>query len=87
MTAPPRDTKVSESWSIGKSSHTLIPSSRRGGEILSIDGGIVTLAGEMKEALYRAPGVGLAAPQVGVSRRLILVDPTAGKEPAGSSWS
>jgi peptide deformylase len=53
----------------------------RAEEILSIDGGIVTLAGEMKEALYRAPGVGLAAPQVGVSRRLILVDPTAGKEP------
>ncbi|HPC48450.1 MAG TPA: peptide deformylase, partial [Deltaproteobacteria bacterium] len=53
----------------------------RASEIDSIDGSIVMLADEMKEAMYRAPGVGLAAPQVGVSRRLILVDPSAGKEP------
>ncbi len=38
------------------------------------------LAGDMLETLYSAPGVGLAAPQVGVNLRLIVVDLTAGQE-------
>jgi peptide deformylase len=45
----------------------------------TIDLEIITLVDEMKEAMYQAPGVGLAAPQVGCTRRLILVDPTAKK--------
>ena len=49
-------------------------------EIDSIDLDVVTLVEDMEEAMYQAPGVGLAAPQVGCARRLILVDPTAGKE-------
>jgi peptide deformylase len=43
-------------------------------EIENIDDRIVRLAGEMAETMYAAPGVGLAAPQVGVSERLIVVD-------------
>lgn len=38
------------------------------------------LAEDMKETMYDAPGVGLAAPQVGHSIRLIVVDPTGGEE-------
>lgn len=38
------------------------------------------LIADMRETLYAAPGVGLAAPQVGESLRLIVVDPTAGAE-------
>ncbi|HOJ14624.1 MAG TPA: peptide deformylase [Deltaproteobacteria bacterium] len=53
----------------------------RASEIRSIDALVVTLAEDMRETMYLAPGVGLAAPQVGVSSRLIVVDPTAGKEP------
>lgn len=53
----------------------------RAQEIDNIDLDIVTLAQDMEEAMYKAPGVGLAAPQVGSPKRLILVDPTAGKEP------
>lgn len=34
----------------------------------------VRLIGDMVETMYRAPGVGLAAPQVGVSRRIIVLD-------------
>ncbi|HVN72586.1 MAG TPA: peptide deformylase [Desulfomonilia bacterium] len=45
-----------------------------------IDLDIMTLVDDMKDAMYNAPGVGLAAPQVGCSKRLILVDPTAKKE-------
>jgi peptide deformylase len=40
----------------------------------NIDERIARLAGEMAETMYAAPGVGLAAPQVGVSERLIVVD-------------
>ncbi len=46
----------------------------------NIDLDVVTLAEEMADTMYQAPGVGLAAPQVGESRRLIVLDPTAGKE-------
>ena len=33
----------------------------------------VRLIGDMVETMYAAPGVGLAAPQVGVSRRIIVL--------------
>ena len=32
------------------------------------------LADDMLETMYKAPGIGLAAPQVGVLRRLIVLD-------------
>lgn len=46
----------------------------RATEIETIDGRVVHLAEEMAETMYAAPGVGLAAPQVGISERLIVVD-------------
>ena len=52
--------------------------SRKAEEITNIDGQVHTLAADMVETMYAASGIGLAAPQVGVSRRLIVVDP--GKE-------
>lgn len=39
------------------------------------------LAADMAETMYDAPGVGLAAPQIGVLQRLIVID-IAGKEEA-----
>lgn len=42
--------------------------------VTGIDDEIRTLARNMAETMYAAPGVGLAAPQVGVSRRLIVLD-------------
>ncbi len=35
---------------------------------------LVALAHDMLETMYAAPGVGLAAPQVGVTRRLFVMD-------------
>jgi peptide deformylase len=35
---------------------------------------IMNLAGDMLETMYAAPGIGLAAPQVGVNTRMIVVD-------------
>lgn len=39
-----------------------------------IDEGLRTLAGEMVKTMYERGGVGLAGPQVGVSRRIICYD-------------
>ncbi|MEW5975879.1 MAG: peptide deformylase [Acidobacteriota bacterium] len=39
------------------------------------------LAQDMVETMYAAPGYGLAAPQVGVARRLIVLDVTVGQKP------
>ncbi len=38
------------------------------------DGNLASLAGDMLETMYDAPGIGLAAPQLGVNKRLIVVD-------------
>ena len=50
--------------------------------ILEIDESIRELAQNMLETMYQAPGVGLAAPQVGRSISLIVADPGAKDEPA-----
>jgi peptide deformylase len=39
-----------------------------------IDDRILTLLDDMKETMYEAEGVGLAAPQVGVLRRVVVID-------------
>ena len=39
-----------------------------------IDDAICRLLDDMTETMYAAPGVGLAAPQVNVSRRVVVVD-------------
>ncbi|XSG81618.1 MAG: peptide deformylase [Methyloligella sp. ZOD6] len=40
-----------------------------------IDESLKTLIDDMFETMYDAPGIGLAAPQIGVRRRLIVMDP------------
>ncbi len=39
------------------------------------------LVADMFESMYAANGVGLAAPQIGVSKRLAVIDVTVGKNP------
>jgi peptide deformylase len=39
-----------------------------------IDEGVLQLMDDMLETMYAAPGIGLAAPQVGVNRRLFVAD-------------
>ncbi|MGA8870014.1 MAG: peptide deformylase [Candidatus Acidiferrales bacterium] len=41
------------------------------------------LVNDMFESMYAAQGVGLAAPQIGISRRLAVIDVTNGKNPEG----
>jgi peptide deformylase len=47
---------------------------KRAEAVLEIDEGIKKLASDMLETMYSVPGVGLAAPQVGVSLRLCVID-------------
>ena len=43
-------------------------------DVANIDGQIDEVLRDMVETMYAAPGVGLAAPQVGVGERMIVVD-------------
>src|SRR5690606_29403962 len=43
-------------------------------EITDIDGKLVKLAHDMLDTMYEAPGLGLAAPQIGVGKRLFVYD-------------
>jgi peptide deformylase len=43
-------------------------------EVPAIDGALVATIDDMVETMYAAPGVGLAAPQIGVSNRVIVLD-------------
>jgi peptide deformylase len=40
------------------------------------------LIDDMVETMYAAPGIGLAAPQVGVSQRVFVVDLSVGRDPS-----
>lgn len=43
---------------------------------------IRTLLDDMAETMYAAPGVGLAAPQIGVSKRIFVIDIAGEDEPS-----
>jgi len=43
-------------------------------KIDKIDGRLLTLIEDMKETMYEADGVGLAAPQVGILKNLFVID-------------
>ena len=42
--------------------------------VASVDAGVRKLMADMLETMYAAPGIGLAAPQVGVLKRVIVLD-------------
>ena len=48
--------------------------------VLSFDHALQRLVDDMAETMYDAPGIGLAAPQIGDSRQLIVVDVSKDKE-------
>jgi peptide deformylase len=43
-------------------------------EVTDVDAKLVTLADQMLELMYTAPGLGLAAPQIGVQKQLFVYD-------------
>ena len=48
--------------------------------VVEITGELRQLAADMIETMYEAPGVGLAAPQVGRNIRMLVMDPDMGAE-------
>lgn len=53
-----------------------------GDPVTEFDDNLKKLVSDMFETMYSAPGVGLAAPQVGVSKRLFVMDCAGGKDPS-----
>ncbi|MGI8723801.1 MAG: peptide deformylase [Methyloceanibacter sp.] len=49
---------------------------RQAAPVERVDEPLRRLIDDMLATMYDAPGVGLAAPQIGISRRLIVMDPT-----------
>jgi peptide deformylase len=55
---------------------------RPGEPVTEFNGELRQLVANMFETLYAEQGVGLAAPQVGISQRLLVIDVSGGKTPA-----
>ncbi len=49
--------------------------------VANFDGELAKLVEDMFESMYAANGVGLAAPQIGIARRIAVIDCSAGKDP------
>lgn len=47
-------------------------------EVTEVDGAFVDTCNDMLDAMYEAPGIGLAAPQVGIGQRFFVYDFGAG---------
>src|SRR5947208_16179647 len=48
--------------------------------VTNISDAEIQLVKDMVETMYKAPGVGLAAPQVGIGERIMVTDPSAGEK-------
>jgi len=55
--------------------------SKKAEPVRNIDQEVVGLARNMVETMHAAPGIGLSAPQVEVSKRLITIDVSVGEDP------
>jgi len=49
--------------------------------VQNFDEELQTLVADMFESMYAANGVGLAAPQIGIGKRLAVIDVSNGKNP------
>lgn len=50
--------------------------------VTAFDAELEKLIADMFETMYAANGVGLAAPQIGISKRLCVIDVTSGEDPS-----
>ena len=51
--------------------------SKKSSPVETIDDELKAIINDMGETMFQAPGVGLAAPQVGINRRFIVYNPSA----------
>lgn len=54
--------------------------------VVEFDASLRELAADMLETMYAAPGIGLAAPQIGINTRLVVIDLSAEKKKDTSSF-
>ena len=54
---------------------------KKAAPIERVDAALLQLAQDLLATMYDAPGIGPAAPQVGILRRLIVMDPSRDEEP------
>ena len=54
---------------------------RKSEAVTAVDSATKKLMADMLDTMYEAPGIGLAAPQVGVLKRVIVVDAARDEEP------
>ena len=52
-------------------------------EVQEVTPELQVLIDDMIETMYAAPGIGLAASQIGVPLRIFVIDPSAGREASG----
>ena len=57
------------------------PLHARAADVSELSGEIQKLIDDMIETMYAAPGIGLAAPQIGVSLRIFVIDLSLGHTP------
>ena len=55
---------------------------KKAATVTAFDRELAKLVEDMFESMYAAQGVGLAAPQIGISKRIAVIDITFGKDPA-----
>ncbi len=53
--------------------------------VTTVDDEVRGILDEMTKCMYASGGVGLAAPQVGISRRLVVIDPAEEEEDMGKT--
>src|ERR1700719_1899232 len=51
--------------------------------VAAVTADVERLVDDLVETMYAAPGVGLAAPQIGMSLRIFVVDISVGRDPSG----
>ena len=54
---------------------------KKSDEVSKVDNDIRALMDNMLETMYQAPGIGLAAPQVGILKKVIVIDLAKEDEP------
>jgi peptide deformylase len=54
---------------------------RKADTVTVFDKELIKLTTDMFESMYLAEGIGLAAPQIGISKRIFIVDLSCGKRP------
>ncbi len=53
--------------------------------VTTFDADLAALADDMLETMYDAPGIGLAAPQIGITKRILVMDCAAREEDEASA--